>query len=74
MQPDLAALENKIDRVLATKPEYFVTHPSELRIIRSLSTNELDAFASERGWRAVRRVGGLQIEFYKDAGVHFTPL
>jgi hypothetical protein len=74
MQPDLAGLQNKIDRVLATKPEYFVTHPSELRIIQSLSTNELDAFATERGWRVVRRVGGRQIEFYKDAAIHFKPL
>jgi hypothetical protein len=74
MQPDLAALESKIDRVLATKPEYFVTHPSELRVISSLSTNDLDAFATERGWRVVRRVGGRQIEFYKDAAIHFKPL
>jgi hypothetical protein len=74
MEQDLTGLADKIERVLATKPEYFVTHPSELTAVRSLSRDELDAFARERGWRVVRRVGGRQIEFYKDAGVHFKPL
>ena len=74
MHSDLPALEEKIRRVLATKPEYFVTHPSELCIARALSKEELDDFALQRGWRVVRRVGGRQIEFYKDAGVHFKPL
>jgi hypothetical protein len=74
MQPDLAAFGEKVERVLAVKPEYFVTHPSELKLVRGLSPEALDNFALERGWRVVRRVGGRQIEFYKDAGVHFTPL
>ena len=74
MDPDLPALAGKIERVLADKPEYFVTHPSELRVVRALSPQKLNDFALERGWRVVRRVGGRQIEFYKDAAVHFTPL
>jgi hypothetical protein len=74
MDPNLPALAAKIERMLALKPEYFVTHPSELNVVRSLSKSELDNFARERGWRAVSRVGGHQIEFYKDAGVHFAPL
>lgn len=74
MRPDVLALAGKIERVLAGKPEYFVTHPSELRVVRALSPEELNDFALERGWRVVRRVGGRQIEFYKDASVHFKPL
>ncbi len=74
MHPDLPALAGKIERVLAAKPEYFVTHPSELRVARALSAAELNDFALKRGWRVVRRVGGRQIEFYKDAGIHFKPL
>jgi hypothetical protein len=74
MQSDLPALAGKIERVLAVKPEYHVTHPSELRVVRALSSEELNNFALERGWRVVRRIGGRQIEFYKDATVHFTPL
>ena len=74
VHPDLPALAGKIERVLAGKPEYFVTHPSELRVVRALSAGELNDFASERGWRVVRRLGGRQIEFYKDAMVHFKPL
>ena len=74
MHPDLSGLAAKIERALAAKPEYFVTHPSELHVVGSLSAEELDNFALERGWRVVRRVGGQQIEFYKDAGIHFSPL
>jgi hypothetical protein len=74
MQSDLPALAAKIERVLAVKPEYFITHPSELNVVRVLSSEELNNFALERGWRVVRRVGGRQFEFYKDAGVHFQPL
>ena len=74
MRPDVLALAGKIERVLAGKPEYFVTHPSELRVVRALSPEELNDFALERGWRVVRRVGSRQIEFYKDASVHFKPL
>ena len=74
MHPDLPGMEAKIERVLATKPECFVTHPTELHVLHSLSPDQLDDFALQRGWRVVRRVGGRQIEFYKDAAVHFTPL
>jgi hypothetical protein len=74
MHPDLPGLAAKIERVLKTKPDYFVTHPSELNVVRALSAEELNNFALERGWRIVRRVGGQQIEFYKDAGIHFSPL
>jgi hypothetical protein len=74
MHPDLPALAGKIERVLAVKPEYHVTHPSELNVVRALSSEELDDFALERGWRVVSRVGGRQIEFYKDAAIHFQPL
>ena len=74
MDSDLPALKGKIERILATKPEYFVTHPSELRVLRSLSKEELRDFALKQGWQFVRRVGGRQIEFYKDASVHFEPL
>jgi hypothetical protein len=70
----LPAVIEKVGRVLATKPECFVTHPSELRVLRALSNEELREMAREHGWRVVRRVGGRQIEFYNDAGVNFRPL
>jgi hypothetical protein len=74
MHPDLPGLEGKIERVLETTPEYFVTHPSELHVLRSLSASELNDFAFRHGWRFVRRVGGRQIEFYKDASIHAESL
>jgi hypothetical protein len=70
----LPAVIEKVGRVLATKPECFVTHPSELRVLRALSNEELRDKAREHGWRVVRRIGGRQIEFYNDAGVNFRPL
>ena len=70
----LPAVIEKITRMLAVKPEYFVTHPSELRVVRALSDPDLREIAGRRGWRVVRRIGGGQIEFYNDAGVHFRPL
>lgn len=70
----LPAVVGKVTRVLATKPECFVTHPSELRILHALSNEDLKDVAREHGWRVVRRVGGRQIEFYNDAGVSFRPL
>ena len=69
----LPAVIEKITRMLAVKPEYFVTHPSELRVVRALSDPDLRDIAGKRGWRVVRRIGGRQIEFYNDAGVHFRP-
>jgi hypothetical protein len=74
MDDQLPAVIAKITRMLAMKPEYFVTHPSELRAVRVLSGDELREVARQHGWRVVRRVGGRQIEFYKDAGVNFRPL
>jgi uncharacterized protein (DUF2336 family) len=70
----LPAVLEKIARMLAGKPEYSVTQPSELRVVRALSESDLRDIARERGWRVVRRVGGRQIEFYNDAGINFRPL
>jgi uncharacterized protein (DUF2336 family) len=70
----LPAVIAKIARMLAVKPEYFVTHPSELRVVRALSDTELRDVARDNGWRVVRRLGGRQIEFYNDASVNFRPL
>ena len=70
----LGAVIEKIRRMLAVKPEYFVSHPSELRVVQALSDSELHDLAHEHGWRFVRRVGGRQIEFYNDAGVGYRPL
>ena len=74
LKEQLPAVLAKIARMLAVKPEYFVTHPSELGVVRALSDPDLRDIARQRGWRVVRRVGGRQIEFYNDAGVHFRPL
>ena len=64
----LGGLTAKIAARLANKSEVFIVHPAELRILRSMSDQDLRGFAAERGWRIVRRVGGRQIEFYNDAG------
>lgn len=74
MADQLPAVIAKIERMLAIKPEYFVTHPSELGVVRALSDEELRDMARDHGWRVVRRVGGRQIEFYNDAAVSFRPL
>jgi hypothetical protein len=65
---DLFGLADKISARLAVKPQVFITHPAELRILRSMSDHEVRSFAAKNGWRVVRRVGGRQIEFYNDAG------
>jgi hypothetical protein len=70
----LPAVIAKIERVLAIKPECFVTHPSELRAIDALTDEELRDMARQHGWRVVRRVGGRQIQFYNDAAFSFRPL
>ena len=67
MHTDLPALTTKISSALATRPEIFITHPAELRVLHSMSEKELRQFAADHGWRVVRRVGGRQIEFYNDA-------
>ena len=68
MSPNLIAVENKIERVLSTRPECFITHPTELAALKSMSREELEQFALDHGWRTVSRLGGRQIEFYNDAG------
>jgi hypothetical protein len=70
----LPAVIEKIRRMLAVKPAYFVSHPSELKVVQALSDSELRDLAHEHGWRFVRRVGGRQIEFYNDAAVAYRPM
>jgi hypothetical protein len=67
MHEHLSALAAKIAGVLSNKPEYFVTQPAELRILRGMSEAEIKDFAGNNGWRVVRRLGGRQIEFYNSA-------
>lgn len=69
MPDQTAAVAAKIARVLAVKPQCFITHPSELHALKLMSETELRDFAESRGWRKVRRVGGRQIEFYKNVTV-----
>jgi hypothetical protein len=64
---DQSALVAKISATLAVKPEIFITHPAELKILRSMTDDDLRNFAAGHGWRTVRRLGGRQIEFYNDA-------
>ena len=63
----LAALTTKISATLADKPQVFIIHPAELRVLREMSDTQLRDFAAEHGWRIIRRLGGKQIEFYNDA-------
>jgi hypothetical protein len=67
MQENLSALAVKIARMLSIKPEYLVTQPAELRILREMSEEDVREFAKSHGWRVIRRLGGRQIEFYNDA-------
>jgi len=67
MNPNLLAVENKIARVLSTKPECLITNPTELAALESMSPAEIEDFAIDHGWRVVSRLGGRQIEFYNDA-------
>jgi hypothetical protein len=69
MHEHLPALAAKVAAVLSYKPEYFVTQPTELRILREMSEADIRDFAAGHGWRVVKRLGGRQIEFYNDAGV-----
>ena len=69
MSENLSAVEAKIARVLAIKPECFITHPAELKVLQSISWEDLNDFAARRGWHVVCRVGGRQIEFYNDASM-----
>ncbi len=63
---DLSGVEGKIVRELRTRPECFITHPAEMRVLQQLEVAELEKFAHDRGWRVVRRLGGRQIQFYND--------
>jgi hypothetical protein len=72
MNPNLIAVENKIARVLSTRPECFITHPTELAALKSMSLDELEGFALDNGWRIVSRLGGRQVEFYNDAGARLA--
>jgi hypothetical protein len=72
MNPNLIAVENKIARVLSTRPECFITHPTELAALKSMSLAELEGFALDNGWRIVSRLGGRQVEFYNDAGARLA--
>ncbi len=67
LQQRLEPMGRIIAQQLARKPEHFITHPSEMKLFRSLGDEDLRAFAHEHGWRVVRRVGGRRIEFYNDA-------
>lgn len=62
----LPAMEAKISAELSRRPECFITHPTEVGILRTLSAAELEEFAHTHGWRVVRRLGGRQIQFYND--------
>jgi len=64
MSEHLPALAAKISAALSIRPEYLVTQPAELRILRGMSDEELRHFAESHGWRTVRRLGGRQVEFY----------
>jgi hypothetical protein len=68
MDDQLASVAAKIEKILAMKPECFITHPAELHVLKSVDPAELRHYAEMRGWRLVSRVGGRQIEFYNDAG------
>jgi hypothetical protein len=69
MHAQLPALAEKIASILSDKPEYWVTQPAELRILREMSDADIRRFAASHGWRVVKRLGGRQIEFYNDASV-----
>ena len=63
---NLPAVTAKISAALAIRPQVFITHPVELKILNTMTGAELDEYAVEHGWRIVRRLGGRQIEFYND--------
>jgi len=72
MDDDLSVLgpiARVIARRLAERPEHFITHPSEMKLFRSLTAEKVSEFARRHGWRVVGRVGGRRIEFYNDVGV-----
>ena len=62
----LSGVEGKIASELSRRPECFITHPTEVRALQTLGVVELGEFAARNGWRVVRRLGGRQLQFYKD--------
>ena len=62
----LSAVEAKIAAELRRRPECFITHPTETRLLGRLAVDDLRKFANERGWRVIRRLGGRQFQFYND--------
>jgi hypothetical protein len=66
---DLRPLIAKISARLVVKAEVFINHPAELRLLKSMTHDQLNKFAAGYGWRVVRRLGSRQIEFYNDASV-----
>ena len=62
LQARLEPMARVIAQQLARKPEHFITHPSEKMLFRSLSDEDLRAFASAHGWRVVKRLGGRRME------------
>jgi hypothetical protein len=63
---DLAAVRAKIAARLANTSQVFINHPAELKVLRTMSDDQLRNLAAEQGWRIVRRLGRHQIEFYND--------
>ena len=63
---DLSAMEAKISGELSRRPECFITHPAEVRVMQQLDATQLQDFAHRHGWRVVRRLGGRQLQFYND--------
>jgi len=63
---DISAMEAKISAELSRRPECFITHPSEVRVLQQLDATGLQDFAHRHGWRVVRRLGGRQLQFYHD--------
>ena len=62
----LSAMRAKIAAELSRRPECFITHPTEVRLLQHLSVAELQDFAQQNGWQVVRRLGGRQLQFYND--------
>lgn len=63
---NLPAVERKIVAELSRRAECTIVHPAEVRVLAQMEGDELAKFAQEHGWRVVSRVGGRQVQFYKD--------
>jgi hypothetical protein len=66
ISPELQAIADSVSDALAQKPEHFVKHPAEIKVLQELSDDELRDFAHDRGWSVIKRLGGMQIQFYND--------